>query len=298
MIKYSTNGKKSWIDFYLPLVYSRDIFLAEFHPNLCQLIFLEEGELILKDEKQVNHYLAPLVLIINSKNRIKEIRNHGSLGHNFIFTPDALNCNYHGSINWNLDSAFFFFKPFANLPEKGYSCRSFPSEYSLKSTQLCGKLELYLNKQEIPEFWPCLSRSYFTEILILLDRSFYLSKEHPEFFIPETGTKIDEIFIYLHTHYNEKITLEELCRYFATNRTTLNQLFQDICGMSAIAYLNHIRLEIALSLLQNTELPVSEVAERIGIEDLSYFARAFKKETGFSPSAFRKSRPSPYALAY
>ena len=149
----------------------------------------------------------------------------------------------------------------------------------------------------MPESWPCLSRSFFMEILILIERAFYLSSEHKELLIPETGTKIDEIFIFMHTHYHEKITLQGLCRLFATNRTTLNKLFQDICGMSAIAYLNHIRMEMAESVLKNTILPLGEVAERVGISDLSYFARTFKKKTGVSPSAFRKSIQSPYATA-
>jgi AraC family L-rhamnose operon regulatory protein RhaS len=104
--------------------------------------------------------------------------------------------------------------------------------------------------------------------------------------------------MYLHTRYNEKIALDGLCSHFATNRTTLNRLFTESCGMSVIAYLNHIRMEIAVSLLQNTELPVSEVADRVGIEDISYFGRAFKKKTGFSPSAFRKAIPSPYVVAH
>jgi two-component system response regulator YesN len=57
-------------------------------------------------------------------------------------------------------------------------------------------------------------------------------------------------------------------------------------------------MEMAVSLLKNTLLPLSRVAERVGINDLSYFARAFKKKTGFSPSAFRKSVRSPYAEAH
>lgn len=285
-----------WAEYNMPLVYSRDIFLAEFHPALCQLIYIETGELILKDRDHRGHYPAPAVLLINHKNAISEIQSGKTRGHNFIFTPDALNSNYRGRAEWNLDSAFFFLKPFINLPEKGYSCRSLHSEYSLKFATLCRKLNLYLNKQEIPEFWPCLSRSFFMEILILIERACYLSGEHNELYIPETGTKIDEIFIFMHTHYQEKITLEGLCRCFATNRTTLNRLFQDICGKSAIAYLNHIRMEMAVSVLKNTLLPLHQVAERIGINDLSYFARAFKKKTGLSPSAFRRSVQSPYEV--
>jgi len=298
MTKYTTCGKEEWTDYHIPLVYREDIFLAEFSSHLCQLIFLENGELILKDQESTGHYSAPLILLINSKNRITEMKCRSTLCYNFIFTPDALNSNYNFETDWTLDSMFFFLKPFIDLPANGYSCRSFPHEYNLRLSQLCRKMLLHLKQQTVPQFWPCLSRSYFMEILILIERFYYLSQEYKELSIPETGTKIDEIFIYLHTHYSEKITLDQLCRCFATNRTTLNRLFQDIYNTSVMAYLNSIRLEIAVSLLKNTILPVNQVADRIGIDDLSYFGRIFKQKTGFTPSEFRKTIPSPYKAAY
>jgi AraC-like DNA-binding protein len=296
MTRYTTNGKKVYPDFYLPLFYSKNLFLAEHQPDLYQLIFLEAGELILKDAEHTGHYLAPLILTINDKNNIKEIQSRNSKCHNFIFTPDALNNNYYNNLPSAMDTALFFLRPFHEIREKGHKCRPLPSEYSLKFSLLCEKMDLYLNEQTVPDNWPCLSRSYFLEILMLLERSYYLSAENKEICIPETGTKIDRIFIYLHTHYNERINLDGLCRSFATNRTTLNKLFQDICGMSVIAYLNHLRMDVAASLLQNTQIPLTEVADRIGIDDLSYFGRAFKKRTRFSPSEFRKNIPSPYAV--
>jgi AraC-like DNA-binding protein len=298
MTSYETEGIREYKDFHLPLVYRHDLFLAEFQPNLCQFLFLEQGELIVKEQERSLQFTAPLAMLINDKNELKGFSGRADRCHNIIFTPDALNTNYYHKEEWSLESYFFFLAPFHNLPARGYGCRVLPPEYNLKFSGLFRKLDLYLNRQNIPKVWPCLSRSYLLEILVLIERSHYLSEEHRELSIPETGTKMDDILMYVHTHYNEKTTLQELCARFATNRTTLNKLFRETCGMSAINYLNHIRLEIALSLLVNTLLPVQEIADRIGMEDISYFARAVKKKTGRSPSAFRKAVPEPYSVSH
>jgi AraC-like DNA-binding protein len=298
MATYETGGNGEYKDFFLPLVYRKNVFLAEFHSNLCQLVFLEQGELIIKEAEHSCQFSAPLILLLNDKNKLEKLSGRAAHCHNIVFTPDALNANYYHKAEWSLGSDFFFLKPFCSLPPSGYGCRVFPPEYSMKFSALFHKLDSYLNLQIVPKAWPCLSRSYLLEILVLIERSYYLSEEQKGLFIPETGTKIDEILMFLHTHYDEKITLQGLCARFATNRTTLNRIFHDVCGMSAISYLNHLRLEIASSLLVNTMLSVQEIADRIGIEDISYFGRAMKKKTGCSPTEFRRAAPEPYSVVY
>ena len=50
-----------------------------------------------------------------------------------------------------------------------------------------------------------------------------------------------------------------------------------------------LRIDMAKIILANTELPVSEVAGRVGYSDSNYFTKIFKKMTGSTPSAFRNS---------
>lgn len=49
-------------------------------------------------------------------------------------------------------------------------------------------------------------------------------------------------------------------------------------------------MERAIELLERTELPVGEVAERAGFTDIYYFSAAFRMATGKSPSAWRTGR--------
>ena len=58
--------------------------------------------------------------------------------------------------------------------------------------------------------------------------------------------------------------------------------------MSATDFIRNYRLERALQLLQNGNHNVSEVANQVGFNNLSYFAKCFKNKYNTSPSAFIK----------
>ncbi|WP_407400589.1 helix-turn-helix domain-containing protein [Treponema sp.] len=140
--------------------------------------------------------------------------------------------------------------------------------------------------------WPCIARSYISELIILLTRNKY-SEEEEKKCDGEVEEKVSKVIEYFQYSYSKKITLDEVSRKFATNRTTLNSMFNKAFGVSAIAYLNRMRIQNATMMLTNTGMPISDIAERAGFADESYFSRAYKKMTGKSPSEFRLSIPHP-----
>ena len=64
------------------------------------------------------------------------------------------------------------------------------------------------------------------------------------------------------------------------------RLFKRETGESLFQYLVRFRLEKAAGLLLQEDLPVREVAARVGIDDPFYFTRMFKKKYGVSPSEY------------
>ncbi|MBQ8145062.1 MAG: AraC family transcriptional regulator [Butyricicoccus sp.] len=64
-------------------------------------------------------------------------------------------------------------------------------------------------------------------------------------------------------------------------------IFKSITGLSPIEYLNRVRILRALDLLQTTELPITEIALKVGFNDPNYFSRLFKRILGYSPRHFR-----------
>jgi AraC-like DNA-binding protein len=68
----------------------------------------------------------------------------------------------------------------------------------------------------------------------------------------------------------------------------LSRLVKKTTGRSVGAWIDIVRIQRAKRLLAETREPVIDIAAAVGIEDQSYFSRLFKKETGLTPSAFRK----------
>ena len=59
-------------------------------------------------------------------------------------------------------------------------------------------------------------------------------------------------------------------------------------GRSPSLYVRHKRLEMAKVLIEQSDLTVTEISERVGFRQLSYFSRCFSTYFGVSPSSFRK----------
>lgn len=68
----------------------------------------------------------------------------------------------------------------------------------------------------------------------------------------------------------------------------LSRLVKYSTGRSVGAWIDIVRIQRAKRLLASTDLPIIDIAASVGVEDQSYFSRLFKKETGMTPSSFRK----------
>lgn len=68
----------------------------------------------------------------------------------------------------------------------------------------------------------------------------------------------------------------------------LSRLVKQSTGRSVGAWIDIVRVQRAKRLLWTTSLPIIDISSTVGVEDQSYFSRLFKKETGLTPSAFRK----------
>ena len=81
--------------------------------------------------------------------------------------------------------------------------------------------------------------------------------------------------------------MEEAARQAGVSRSCLYRAFQAEFGCSPSIYLTRYRIQRACQLLRHSQLPVGTVAASVGFEDPFYFSRAFRRETGQSPSAYR-----------
>ncbi len=85
-------------------------------------------------------------------------------------------------------------------------------------------------------------------------------------------------------------TLDELAREAGTSRSVLAERFQHLMGSSPMNYLRQWRMLLAANLLTRSNVPLARIAEDVGYETDTAFIRAFRREFGAPPAAWRKSR--------
>ncbi len=142
--------------------------------------------------------------------------------------------------------------------------------------------------QKRDRYWPCRSRACLLEILFLIFKMYHtLSNE--SLLQNLDDSLAGRIVHHLNCSAHERIRLDELCRRFDTNRTTLTRLVRSATGYPVIDYVNRLRAGKAALLLRDTSLPVDEVAARSGFNDSSHFSRLFKRIMNVSPGAYRRS---------
>jgi transcriptional regulator GlxA family with amidase domain len=90
--------------------------------------------------------------------------------------------------------------------------------------------------------------------------------------------------------YSRPIRIEEISRRVATSPRQLQRVFADISGRGFRVHLRAVRMARATELLATTDLPVKEIATRVGYDDPSQFSKAFKRTYGVSPSQMRATR--------
>lgn len=142
--------------------------------------------------------------------------------------------------------------------------------------------------QQPDRHWPCRSRSYLIELLFLIAR-LHASAEPASTPALDAASPDDmqAVILYLHSHYQQKLTLPALAETFHTNRTTLTQQFRQATGTSIRAYLTQLRLRLSTSMLMDTSLSIEEIARRVGFKDMTHFGRTFRKHFDCTPSEYR-----------
>jgi AraC-like DNA-binding protein len=85
-------------------------------------------------------------------------------------------------------------------------------------------------------------------------------------------------------------TLEELARAANTSRSVLAERFHLLVGSSPMQYLTQWRMLLAANLLSRGNLPLARIAEDVGYQTDTAFSRAFRREFGEPPAAWRKNQ--------
>ncbi|MGJ7490086.1 AraC family transcriptional regulator [Variovorax sp. ZT4R33] len=94
----------------------------------------------------------------------------------------------------------------------------------------------------------------------------------------------------MHAQPGHPWSLEELARTAGSSRSVLAERFQQLVGVSPMLYLTQWRMVLAANLLRGSNAPLAAIAEDAGYQTDTAFSRAFRREYGAPPAAWRRSQ--------
>ena len=99
---------------------------------------------------------------------------------------------------------------------------------------------------------------------------------------------IRDVIMQIQIGLGEDLSLSSIAERLNINPSYLSALFTKEVGMSLTEYIHRKRIEASMQYMNDPSVPIKEIIVRVGIYDLNYFSRLFKRYVAMSPTQYRK----------
>lgn len=144
--------------------------------------------------------------------------------------------------------------------------------------------EMLVEQKTRPAGWRFAVVAQFMMIVTDVCRA-YSERDNPAM---RALSRLSGVIGYIHQHYSESLTLDDLASVASMSRRTLTREFRNAFRVSPIDYLIRERISRAIDLLRSSDMTVTEAAYLVGFQDSNYFTRRFRTVVGCSPRDARK----------
>jgi AraC family L-rhamnose operon regulatory protein RhaS len=294
-MKYSTMGVNFYVGKEVPVVVKEGMFFDINIDNRFRLIYISKGSGMIETAAGFFPFIAPTLCCINETETVRIQASQKYKTIEMVFHPEFLNPSYDYRTLRLTPQVYLDGDPQETTWLNAFTQRrtnykgviNISSGISLRIESILRQINKELSDQR-DWYWPCRTRSFLLEILLVIDRVYVEPLTDETIIISEKYKSINEIIMYLISNYQDKIQLAQLTEKFNLNRTSLNDYFKEATGHTVMSYLIHLRIHLAMAMLKDTSLQVSEIMYRVGFINNSYFIRSFKKITGMSPTQYRE----------
>lgn len=109
---------------------------------------------------------------------------------------------------------------------------------------------------------------------------------------PAYSPDIQEAISYIHTQVLENPSIEQIAAFCGLSPSRFKAKFKEELGITPHSYIIALKIDTAKILLKDPHNSVTDVAYQLNFTSSNHFASVFKKQTGYTPSEFRKQRLS------
>jgi AraC family transcriptional regulator of arabinose operon len=100
--------------------------------------------------------------------------------------------------------------------------------------------------------------------------------------------KVADSIDFMKGHLKDPLKIPALGELVNLSRSHYTDLFRRVTGYSPLRYLNYLRMQRALHLLNTTNMSIKQISDQLGFCDQFYFSRAFVKMHHYTPSEHRR----------
>lgn len=128
---------------------------------------------------------------------------------------------------------------------------------------------------------------FFFQILLYVGQVLRLAPKNHEAVISRDYQKILPALQFIHDHYAEEISVQQLSTLCYLSKYYLSHLFRDVTGFSIKAYLVNYRIRQACSLLSQG-VSVQNAGSAVGFPNSAHFIQTFKRIVGITPGKYSR----------
>ena len=118
---------------------------------------------------------------------------------------------------------------------------------------------------------------------------FKLNREQSSQQVPDSGRKLEHLLQRIQENTAKWWTVSEMAEYCNISENYLRTLFHKHTGLAPKEYIDNLKMNRAVEMLNNPEMKIYEIAERLGYVDNYHFIRRFTRVLGQSPGKYRKT---------
>lgn len=254
------------------LLQNIEFLSSRIYPGI-QIFLVLDGELVVEMESGFYQMKENDLLVIN-RNQLYEVR---SIKNNTVLTlsiPDEFISKYFEEYR------YYQFDLYSRQMDRGKE-----SIIAQMSKSLSELLIAYSKQDEGSRLEVHI---LICKILLTLVQRFKGTKKATIHEGQGNDQRLKEIISYIHQHYDEPITLEEVAQHFFLSPSYFSRYFKQQIGIGFSRYVMNIRLEHSVKDLQYTKDSITYISMKNGFPNTKSFSTLFKEVYGETPHAFRE----------